>query len=60
MTQTLRVKNIIESLRVISREGRDGDREKCDSNSLVEDVLTLFMDGFKLSNVNLELMSTTG
>lgn len=60
MTQTLRVKNIIESLRVISREGRDGDREKCDLNSLVEDVLTLFMDGFKLSNVNLELMSTTG
>ena len=60
VTQTLRAKKIIDSLRVISREERDEDREKCDLNSLVEDVLTLFMDGFKLSNVNLELMLTTG
>ena len=58
--QTLRAKKIIDSLRVISREERDGDREKCDLNALVQDVLTLFMDGFKLSNVNLELMLTTG
>jgi two-component system NtrC family sensor kinase len=60
VTQTLRAKKIIDSLRVISREERDKDRENCDLNSLVEDVLTLFMDGFKLSNVNLELMLTTG
>ena len=60
VTQTLRAKKIIDSQRVISREERDEDREKCDLNSLVEDVLTLFMDGFKLSNVNLELMLTTG
>ncbi|MBT4357218.1 MAG: GAF domain-containing protein [Proteobacteria bacterium] len=60
VTQTLRAKKIIDSLRVISREERDGDREKCDLNALVQDVLTLFMDGFKLSNVNLELMLTTG
>ncbi len=53
--QTLRAKKIMDSLRIFSRDGKNVEREKCDVNHLVDDVLTMFLDEFKLLKVNLEL-----
>lgn len=57
-SQILRAKRIIDSLRIISREGKAEEKAIMDINKLIESVVTLFNDDFRLSGIKLNLKLT--
>lgn len=53
--QSLRAKKIMDSLRVFSREDKEIALESCDMISILNDILTMYTDEFRLANINLEI-----
>lgn len=51
--QILRAKKIIDSLRVISREGKSENKTKENANKLISYVCTLYNDEFRLAGIKL-------
>lgn len=53
--QVLRAKKIIDSLRIISREGKEEEKSLEDIDQLVSEVITLFIDEFRYAGIELNL-----
>lgn len=51
--QVLRAKKILDSLRIISREGKEEEKSLVDANSIVEEVTTLYNDELRYAGVEL-------
>lgn len=56
--QVLKAKKIVDALRAFSRESKEVVLEYCDIHKIIDDVVALFLEDFKLLNVNLELALT--
>ncbi len=54
--QTIRAKKIMDSLRVFSREACHDDREVCEFNDIVREVMVLFEDEMRFENISVEFL----